>query len=181
MGNIWDVYDGLLVKMRQLPMTLQEIGDSVGCTRERVRQLLMCYEGTTKIHSFLTRQQMANLLGCTEHRLIRLEKNNKVKPIRSGASFYYPIASAGELANLVKRFCLCCGAELCKYQQKYCAKCGQDYRRNSYPFRSGESKIRFYFSQLRWRKRNPEKWREIANRGNSRYRLKQKLLAQIEK
>jgi hypothetical protein len=73
--------------MRDTGMTLQAIGDEVGVTRERVRQVLVRHYGTAKpTMDLMTRLKVAKLIGCSEGRLAYLEQKGMLEPIKHPGS-----------------------------------------------------------------------------------------------
>ena len=87
--SVWEIYNGQVKVLRDQGLTLQAIGDRVGVTRERIRQILKEHYGTTKIPGFVFREQLANLIGCTGTYLVFLEKRGVLNPIHSGGQYLY--------------------------------------------------------------------------------------------
>ena len=76
-----------IVKMRRSGYTLQEIGDYVGVTRERVRQMLQEHQAKTEA-VLLIETKVAKLIGCSTDRLKRLRRQGIVNPMHRGKRFH---------------------------------------------------------------------------------------------
>ena len=127
---IWELHGLRIVEMRRSGYTLQEIGDSIGVTRERVRQVLQ--ERCGRIEKlFLTESEVASEIGCSIWRVVNLRKRGILKPCRRGNSLNY--YDRGELENIrlaIQRYCLNCGEPLpINHIGKYCANCKGKHRR----------------------------------------------------
>lgn len=85
--SVWEVYGSQIVEMRRQGYTLQEIGDKVGVSRERVRQLLT--EHNAPKPSVYKQAQVARLVGCGDGVLDRLRKKGVVSPVRHGHFWVY--------------------------------------------------------------------------------------------
>lgn len=172
---VWEVYNGEIKELRDQGLTLQAIGDKVGVTRERVRQILNEHYNTAGISGLIARYQLAQIIGCSEPRLKMLEREGKLNPLHSGRSFFYNRDEAERAVLALQRFCLHCGEPLpLKHSAKYCSKCQKDYRRNAYHFVSKESKRRRIEASESWHRRHPEKTQEIVNRAVAKFMAKKR-------
>ena len=104
--SAWEVHSSRIVEMRRSGYTLQEIGDIVGVTRERVRQLLDEHCG--KIETpLLSERKVADEIGCSIWRLKKLRRQGILQPRHRGKYLYY--YDRGELEEVklaVQRHCL---------------------------------------------------------------------------
>lgn len=87
--TVWEIYNGQVKSLRNRGLTLQAIGDRVGVTRERIRQILEEHYGTTEISGFITRERLARLIGCSSSYLVSLEKRGVLNPIYRGSAYLY--------------------------------------------------------------------------------------------
>jgi len=117
--GVWDTYNSRILKLRQQGLTLQLIGDKVGVTRERIRQILKEHYGTTKISGFITRNKLAGLLKCSNCILTTLERKGLLNPLHYGSHYLYTRDEAKKAAILVaqarepdvERTCEVCGKQ----------------------------------------------------------------------
>ena len=122
------VYDKTVIyEMRQAGATLREIGEKVGVSRERVRQILLHTFGSTS-HNLLSTAQVCILTGLRVNRIIRLYKQGVIKP-----AFKYNIGGQrhlmwpDETVQLAKeyydlhRFCRVCSRPLPQNRTCYCS------------------------------------------------------------
>lgn len=72
--TVYDTYDGLIAQWRGEGYTLQEIGNRVGVTRERIRQILNKYFGNPKYCLMCGKRIPADRRYCPKCRII-FEKN----------------------------------------------------------------------------------------------------------
>lgn len=106
-------------QMRDEGMTLQEIGDKYGITRERVRQLVKRRYKSTKMIHFYSRAQVAEILKCSYPKLVKLEKEGKLSPLIKKTYYLYDrreLEKAYQLtrptpAVKIKKICEFCGKE----------------------------------------------------------------------
>lgn len=106
-------------QMRDEGLTLQEIGDKYGITRERVRQLIKRRYKTTRMIHFYTRAQVAEVLKCPYTKLAKLEKEGKLSPLKKKAHYLYDRRELEKAYQLtrptpvikIKRVCEFCGKE----------------------------------------------------------------------
>lgn len=166
----WETYNGQIADMRRQGHTLQEIGNTVGVTRERVRQILTEHYGRVEI-SLFKEAGAAKIIGCSAERLKKLRENGVVVPTRSGKWFW--LYSRGEMEKAMlalQRNCEHCGAPLpIKNIGKRCPKCKADYVRNTYPFKNDEGKRKHIESCIRWQKNHPERHRKLCNKAVKKY------------
>ena len=89
--------------MRQSSYTPQEIGDHLGVTRERIRQILQGNCGNIEI-PLLCEKRVAEELGCTPWRLSKLRKQGILNSLRRGKYFhYYRMDDLGKIKLLLQK------------------------------------------------------------------------------
>jgi AraC-like DNA-binding protein len=121
---VWESHRLQMVEMRRSGYTLQKIGDSVGVSRERVRQILK--EHHVKPESqLLTESKVAKAIGCSICRLRRLRKQGMLNPLHRGNPFhYYDRAELEKVKLVMERRCPRCGELLpMVHMGKYCSRC----------------------------------------------------------
>lgn len=101
--SVWGIYNGQVKSLRNQGLTLQAIGDRVGVTRERIRQILEEHYGTTKISGFIFRDRLARLIGCSSSYLFSLEKRGVLNPIHRGSYYLYDREESEKAALAVAR------------------------------------------------------------------------------
>lgn len=161
--GVWAVYDGQMADMRRQGYSLQAIGDVVGVTRERIRQILGRRYGRVEME-VLNEEAAARALGCPSHKLRGLRKRGMIHPEHHGLRWAYSLEQIKRAKALLKPICSC-GCKLpINYLGKYCPKCGELRSRHRYLLSSEEAKERHKEMVRRWRERNRERYRETLRR-----------------
>lgn len=171
---IWGVYNGLLMEWRQEGDTLQQIGDRVNRSRERIRQLLEEHYETTEISGFISRARLSEIIGCSSLRLKRLEEQGLLNPFRRGYHHLYNKDEAERAVLVLQKFCKQCGKviPLESLARVRCSDCSLEFRRNHYPFMTAEAKAQHYKLVMRWKKEHPEAYKVIQQRAQAKYEKK---------
>ena len=102
--------------LRDQGYTLQSIGSKLGVSRERVRQILVKYYGTTD-NAYLPRTQVSMLLGCSDDWLVSQEEKGLLQPVHHGFRYLYSPREVEKAHTLlrkrwkppVSRVCEVCG------------------------------------------------------------------------
>lgn len=127
--GVYQIYDGLIYDRRQQGASLAQIGEEVGVTRERVRQLLNQHYGSTKIHSFLTTPELARLCNTTSDLIHTLHKWGILNSVNNGGNGKGNRAlwDLNALKTLLAyRSCEICGVLLPHSRSSYCSpECSQ--------------------------------------------------------
>lgn len=165
----------MLRKMRTEGNTLREIGETVGVSRERVRQILaQCYGGAKIL--LLPESRVEDLIGCSRGRLARLRENGIINPKHTSWFWLYDRDEIEKAMLALQRSCPYCGKLLpLKTQGKYCSECSRERMRYHYPFLSEEAKRQNIERTRRWHKGHPERTREINIKARAKYREKKRL------
>jgi hypothetical protein len=100
--TVWRAYGDEIKQLRERGYSLQAIGDRFEITREGVRQLLQKHYGTTEM-PFLTRNQVAKIVGCSGRRLSRLEKRGILHPLHHGRRYLYALDDVKKVFPLILR------------------------------------------------------------------------------
>lgn len=168
--TVWQVYNGEIVSLRREGHTLQQIGDHVGVTRERIRQILNEHYGKVEI-LLLPEIKVAKLIGCTSNRLEQLRDRGLIHPARIG--YYYRYSRDDiEMAMLaLQRWCKHCGKvlPLKRKTRQYCPECSKEQIRYNYPFRSEDGKRKHSELTRKWLKQHPERWKELSKKALQKY------------
>lgn len=175
MKSVWETYNGQVKELRNQGLTLQAIGDKVGVSRERIRQILNKHYGTAAT-PLISRTRLAKIIGCSVPVLTKLEKQGRVKPIHIGFYCLYNRDMAEEAMLALQKQCEHCGEPIPIgfYLQKYCPHCSEEYKRYSYPFKSKEAKRKSNDASLKWQKAHPERTKELVRRAQAKFYAKKK-------
>ena len=132
---VWESHKLQIVEMRRSGYTLQKIGDCVGVSRERVRQILK--EHHVKPESgLLNEAEVARTIGCSIDRLRRLRQQGMLNQVHRGNSFhYYAKAELEKVKLALQRHCPGCGELLpMVHVGGYCSRCQSANRVYQHPF-----------------------------------------------
>ena len=125
----WEVYGGYLKQRRDTGASLKEIGDEVGCTRQRIYQILVKHYGTADSEGTLSTSQLLKQLTCCLGTVYSLRKEGVISLVSKGKWKPETIDIILEL-----RKCKICGQPVSKKRRTYCsAACeveGQKRRRS---------------------------------------------------
>lgn len=168
--GVVDIYNGEIVAMRKEGNTLQSIGDKIGVTRERVRQILNEYYSGTKM-PFLPEHQVAKICGCSDFTLAKIRKQGLVKPRRAGILHLYDRDEVERAYSAMQRNCAMCGTPIDR-THKFCVECSAKRRRNIYPFLSQEGKEKAKKASIKWQDEHPDRYRVTLQRAAQRYQAK---------
>lgn len=148
--NIDTIYN-----MRQSGATLQRIGDEVGITKERVRQILVENHGSTK-HQLISTEQLCRLLGLPRNRVIELYQDSVITPVAewNRGNHRYLLFSATTVEQIISyykthRLCSICRRPIPRGRRVYCSE--QCYKEgHKYRYKSIEAKQRHIRSIKRY-------------------------------
>lgn len=171
MTTIFETYNGVIAQMRRSGSTLAEIGNAVGVTRERIRQILNQYYPGTQM-SCLKESQLAKVIGCHPKRLIKLRQQGILKPRHTSGLYLYDKDEVEKAMLAIQKLCIHCGEPVPKYNQVYCAVCSAEQRRNPYKFRSEEGKKHCIEASRNWQNAHPDRYKEICDRAMQKHLLK---------
>ena len=163
-------YNGLIKDMRESGLTLQSIGNHIGRTRERVRQILNEFYPDTQRPK--TENQVACLLGSSNTALRKLRGKNILNPKHIGHCYIYDEKDIELAHQLLSKHCLICGKLFVSPRLRFCSL--QCYRKRwEYRNLSPERKQQHRRLTERWRKEHLEQWKVSNQRARAKYRLKQ--------
>ena len=175
--SVWETYNGQLVTLRRQGNTLQAIGDTVGVTKERIRQVLAARYGRVEVE-LLPEAGAARVIGCGSWQLAKLREGGITHPVRLGHWFWLYDRDEIEKATLtlqLQKSCPHCGKPLPLGKRgKYCPECSKERIRYHYPFLSEEARKRATQACVRWGKKHPERCREINKRAAEKYLVKKR-------
>lgn len=135
----WDIYNGQIHDLRQEGASLQQIGDEVGRSRERVRQILEEHYGDTEIRGFITTKELAKLAGCPRDVIYKLIKHGLIKTTYSSKKHRLwdlkTVPSVIEVIEKERAHCEVCGklikwGKRCKEHRNVkltCFECGKEF------------------------------------------------------
>jgi len=139
MKSTWDIYNGQIHDLRQEGASLQRIGDEVGRTRERVRQILKEHYGNTEIRGFITTKELAKQAGCPINLIYKLIKYGLIETKYSSKKhrLWKPkiVPSVIEVIEKQKARCEICGKPIkwgkrCEEHRNVkltCFECGKEF------------------------------------------------------
>ncbi len=171
---VWETYSRQIANMRQQGYTLQEISDTVGVTRERIRQILWKhYRGIEPL--LVPEQKVARIIGCSTFTLQKLRKSGVINPRHSNYFYLYSRDDIEKATLVLQRSCPHCGKTLpMKHLGKHCSECKAESRRYNYPFLSDDARRRANERSKIWQKEHPKQSKVIVNRATKKYSAKWK-------
>jgi hypothetical protein len=123
----WEVYGGYLKQRRDAGASLKEIGDEVGCTKQRIHQILVKHYGTADSEGTLSTSQFLEQVGCSASTLYNLCKEAAISQVSPGKWKPETLDIILEL-----RKCKMCGKRVGKHSRTYCSTTcrveGQKYK-----------------------------------------------------
>lgn len=171
MTTIFETYNGVIAQMRRSGSTLAEIGNVVGVSRERIRQILNQYYGGTHM-ACLTENKLAEVIGCYVNRLVELRQKGILRPRHTSSLYIYDQREAEKAMLAIQKFCIHCGEPVPKYNSSYCNVCSTEQRRKPWKFRSEESKKQCREAMNRWNDAHPDRHKEICDKATKKFVLK---------
>ena len=140
--GVWGKYDNQIADMRRQGYSLQQIGDSVGVTRERIRQLLK-----RKIRRLIepivcNEDEAARRIGCNSIVLVHLRKRGLVNPKRYSFFWLYDASEMDKAKQLVEA-----SRQWHKSVVVICGQCGKEFTlmRYAYNARTRKRKLSSFF------------------------------------
>ena len=171
--SVHEVYNGQIAVWREQGYTLQQIGDRVGVTRERVRQILNKFYADI-FPRFPNEESVSKLLGCPPYTLLRLRKEGIITPKRMGRQWRYSPEDIEIIVLALHKNCPVCGKPVPANRKYCCPECQIARWKNRYRHSSEEAKGKQNACVRDWQQRNPEKCREFRIRAGKRYLEKRK-------
>jgi predicted DNA-binding transcriptional regulator AlpA/predicted nucleic acid-binding Zn ribbon protein len=158
-----------IVKLRREGMSLRQIGNKVGLSAERVRQLLK--EKVPPGHQgLLSTPQLVELTGVSDKVIYRLMRQQIISPRRQGRNYLWSSSTLKTIRERTHSFCVVCGTPITLPKKKFC---GQVCRNKSQWKRWDEEQRRKQVECVKaWEERNPERARIIERRAARKYRQK---------
>ena len=137
----------IIVAMRESGASLEQIAETVGRTKERVRQILVKNNGSTS-HGLLSTQQLYKVLGLSRNRVIELYKDGVIEPKAewTTGNHHYVLWSADVAEKVLNyynrhRLCRICLRPLGKGRWVFCSDtCYREGQK--YKYKSNEAKRR---------------------------------------
>ena len=151
-----DVYPNIAYTMRRSGATLQQIGEKIGRTKERVRQILL-EKYRSAGHELISTEQLRRRLGLSRPRVMKLYHDNIIAPRRewetNGTYFllWSPDAVKKARSYLTAGvLCKICNRPVPKGRRIYCSdECYCEGHK--YKYKSAEAKKRHLDSIRRYR------------------------------
>lgn len=140
--SVWETYNGQVKQLRNQGLSLAKIGDKVGVTRERIRQILEKHYGTTIPSGLIPRIRLAKLLGCSDPMLKTFENEGKVHPSRRGDRVWYTPEESERAFLALQEYKLKHAPVLLK-----CGQCEQEFKvsRRDFNARNRKRKLTLWF------------------------------------
>jgi len=164
-------------QMRQSGASLQQIGNSFGISRERVRQLLTQYYGSTAVQDLLNTSELARLAGCSWNYIDKLERGGIIQPekVVGWGRRQWPPQTVDIITSYNDNHrCPICGQPVPSNRWVYCCQsCRLEANRyknqDRYKNRSEEEKKKHQEAVQRWQAKHPEQARQIQQRKGRKY------------
>jgi len=128
MNSIWSRHGDEIKQLRDQGYTLQQLADKFGCTKERMRQLLKKYRGTTKV-PMLSEHTAVKALRCDGKALRELRAEGLLNPIRINNFVYYTEEEIEKARKLLEKYCKACGKPVSR-KKTLCSECFKEHGRN---------------------------------------------------
>ncbi len=148
----------LVYNLRRTGATLQEIGDRLGRSKERIRQILVRNFGTTECRLFST-EQLADQTGLSRYQLMKLYQAGVITPERGwetgcGRYLLWPpeAVSTVQTYEMEERLCKICGGLIPRGRSVCCSQeCLEESRK--YKYKSEDAKRAYLRSISDYRRR----------------------------
>ena len=111
----WEAYGGYIKQRRDAGDSLKKIGDEVGCTKQRICQILVRHYGTADSEGTLSTSQLLEQLGCSHGTLYNIRKKWAIPQVSRGR--WKPETLA--LILKLSRKCKMCGKPVVKKRMSY--------------------------------------------------------------
>jgi hypothetical protein len=171
----------LLINERNKGKSLRQLGQMVGKSHERVRQILAKANYRRSQESLLPEARVAARLGYPRDWLVQLRKEGVINPVRPGGQWLYSEDQVKQIPLLIagRKKCELCGKPRPPGYLKFCRECSRHRKKHYYKTLSPEKKAEHMKRIAAWRKANPEKWKEIQARGQRQRQAKVQAQASI--
>ncbi len=148
----------LVYNLRRTGATLQEIGDRLGRSKERIRQILVKNYGTTDCR-LLSTEQIAEKTGLSRYQIMKLYQAGVITPERGwktgcGRYLLWSAPTIGKLKvyEREKRLCRICGGPIPRGRSVCCSQeCLEESRK--YKYKSEDAKRAYLRSISDYRRR----------------------------
>ena len=172
--GIYQLHNGEILQKRLSGQTLQQIGDELGVSRERVRQVLKSYFHVKGI-PFLRSKDVQRVTGLSPYMV--WEKARELGVKKQGSCFVWDRDSIAKLLSdviakcSISRVCRVCERPItAKYRRVFCSeKCR---RKSNYRFLSPEKKAHHLFLTKGWQREHPVEAKTIQDRATQKLMLK---------
>ncbi len=158
----------LVYILRSTGATLQEIGDRLGRSKERIRQILVKNYGSTECRLFST-EQLADQTNLSRYQIMKLYRDGVIAPERgweTGCGRYL-LWSAITISKIKvyereKRLCKICGGPIPRGRSVCCSQeCLEESRK--YKYKSDEAKQAYLRSISDYRRRKRQKFLAVSS------------------
>jgi len=169
--SVRQLFGGEIKRLREEGYSLQQIGEMVGVTRERVRQILNKYYPGTK-PKLLSTRQVAERSGVPESVIRKLRRSGLIHPARmarNSNSYRYEEKTLQEVKIALSRPCRICSNPILLGNMTLCAKCSTMMRDPKLRLSLPGERERHKIAMRLWRKRHPEKARVAARKSTAKY------------
>jgi len=173
-NSIGETHKGQIATMRRQGHTLQEIGETVGITRERARQILVEFRGSTAtaFGELMTTKELAEVTGYSRSHISALKGEGIIEPSGIGKEGTHLWGPDCVIQVQARGKCKICDKPIPKQRRRYCSEAcyveANKYKNRSEAQRKDQDKR----TQL-WKMQHPEQVREIQKRASQKYQQKQ--------
>jgi len=154
----------LLIRERSKGKSLRRLGKIFNRSHERIRQVLARCEMSQE--PLLSEARAAVKLGYPPGWLTQLRKEGITNPVKRGHFWLYSEGQVKQIPSLIaeRRKCERCGKLRPPGYLRFCRECSQYRKEHPYKAFTLEEKAKHIKRCLAWRRKNPEKWKEIQSR-----------------
>lgn len=165
-------YNERIATLKKDGLTLEQIAEQFGVTRQRIHQILKQYHPYAQ-SKYTTEKSASRIVGVN---LWYLRKRGLITcHYVSPGRYRYSKADIERALHIAYHLCHRCGVKT-HYRRRFCPSCSKEARRNPYPYRSPEGKRKCSEASRNWIVNHPERAREIQRKAWAKYQRKKSVV-----